>query len=141
MSFSDVFSYTALVHAIAGTAGTNRTPSVQRSFRMLTDVGGSTAMTAFYPLDVIRTHQQVSPKSVREILAEQGVYLSPFVPTITTHSTDIIKLYHLFAVRETATHVFNGLASAALRSVACRGLLFELGLGLAYVVLQLVPEC
>jgi adenine nucleotide transporter 17 len=40
MSLSEVFSYSALVHASAGTAG------------------GSTAMTVFYPLDAIRTRIQ-----------------------------------------------------------------------------------
>lgn len=42
MSVSDVFTYDALVHAIAGTAG------------------GAAAMSTFYPLDVIRTHMQVA---------------------------------------------------------------------------------
>eukprot|EP01128_Nolandella_sp_AFSM9_P003512 TRINITY_DN150_c2_g1_i1.p1 TRINITY_DN150_c2_g1~~TRINITY_DN150_c2_g1_i1.p1 ORF type:complete len:340 (-),score=122.49 TRINITY_DN150_c2_g1_i1:237-1196(-) len=41
MSFSEIFSYSALVHAVAGTAG------------------GSAAMTTFYPLDSIRTLIQV----------------------------------------------------------------------------------
>jgi len=53
MSLSDVFSYTALVHAISGTAG------------------GSTAMTIFYPLDNIRTFLQVdsSKKSSIEVIS------------------------------------------------------------------------
>lgn len=42
MSLGSVFSYNALVHAIAGTAG------------------GSSAMSLFYPLDMIRTTLQVS---------------------------------------------------------------------------------
>jgi len=41
MSLADVFSYTAFVHAVAGTAG------------------GSAAMTVFYPLDALRTIIQV----------------------------------------------------------------------------------
>jgi len=52
MSLSQVFSYNALVHAISGT------------------VGGSCAMTLFYPLDNIRTFLQVdnSQRSSLEIL-------------------------------------------------------------------------
>jgi adenine nucleotide transporter 17 len=53
MTLSQVFSYTALVHAIAGTAG------------------GSTAMSIFYPLDNIRTFLQVdtSEKSQYELIS------------------------------------------------------------------------
>jgi len=42
---SEVFSYTAFVHAVSGATG------------------GSIAMTTFYPLDQIRTFQQINPKS------------------------------------------------------------------------------
>jgi adenine nucleotide transporter 17 len=54
MSLSEVFSYEAFVHAISGTAG------------------GSAAMTLFYPLDVIRTHQQVHKGSISQLIQEEG---------------------------------------------------------------------
>jgi len=55
MSFSEVFSYEAFVHAVSGTAG------------------GSIAMTLFYPLDVIRTHQQVSSMSILSLVKDEGL--------------------------------------------------------------------
>lgn len=60
MSLSDVFSYTAFVHAVAGTAG------------------GSAAMTLFYPLDALRSVLQVSNKNestietITRMLREEG---------------------------------------------------------------------
>jgi len=50
----EVFSYDALVHAVSGTAG------------------GAIAMTLFYPLDVIYTHQQVHTISLSEYLKRNG---------------------------------------------------------------------
>lgn len=58
-----VFSFEAFVHAIAGT------------------VGGSTAMTTFYPLDVVRTYIQVDERYKKlssyevamELIREDGV--------------------------------------------------------------------
>lgn len=55
MSLSEVFSYEAFVHAISGTAG------------------GACAMTTFYPLDVIRTHMQVSKGSIKTLIQEEGL--------------------------------------------------------------------
>uniref|UniRef100_A0A6B2LAX7 Peroxisomal membrane protein PMP34 n=1 Tax=Arcella intermedia TaxID=1963864 RepID=A0A6B2LAX7_9EUKA len=56
MSFSDVWSYSAFVHAISGATG------------------GSIAMTSFYPLDVIRTYQQVDKKNtIIKIITDEGV--------------------------------------------------------------------
>jgi len=61
MSLSDVFSYTAFVHAVAGTAG------------------GSAAMTVFYPLDALRTVLQVQTKhegaigTISRMLREEGL--------------------------------------------------------------------
>eukprot|EP01125_Pyxidicula_operculata_P009486 TRINITY_DN3123_c0_g1_i1.p1 TRINITY_DN3123_c0_g1~~TRINITY_DN3123_c0_g1_i1.p1 ORF type:complete len:304 (-),score=73.18 TRINITY_DN3123_c0_g1_i1:129-1040(-) len=61
MSLQEVFSYEAFVHAIAGTAG------------------GSTAMTVFYPLDVIRTYMQVEHRhnstmvATLDIIKEEGL--------------------------------------------------------------------
>jgi adenine nucleotide transporter 17 len=61
MALSDVFSYTAFVHAVAGTAG------------------GSAAMTLFYPLDALRSILQVSGKGVgtmatiTRMLREEGL--------------------------------------------------------------------
>jgi len=58
---SEVFSYEAFVHAVAGT------------------VGGATAMTVFYPLDVIRTHMQVtlhkesSVHATMELVKKEGI--------------------------------------------------------------------
>lgn len=54
-TLGEVFSYEAFVHAISGTAG------------------GSISMSIFYPLDVIRTHQQVEKTSITEMINEQGV--------------------------------------------------------------------
>jgi adenine nucleotide transporter 17 len=54
-TLSEVFSYEAFVHAISGTAG------------------GSISMSIFYPLDVIRTHQQVEKTSITDLINEQGV--------------------------------------------------------------------
>jgi adenine nucleotide transporter 17 len=54
-TISEVFSYEAFVHAISGTAG------------------GSISMSIFYPLDVIRTHQQVEKTSITDLINEQGV--------------------------------------------------------------------
>lgn len=54
-TLSEVFSYEAFVHAISGTAG------------------GSISMTIFYPLDVIRTHQQVEKTPISEVINEQGL--------------------------------------------------------------------
>jgi len=56
MSFSEVFSYEAFVHAVSGTAG------------------GTISMTLFYPLDIIRTHQQVSKQvSILSMIKEEGL--------------------------------------------------------------------
>jgi len=56
MSYSEVFSYTAFVHAISGATG------------------GSIAMTTFYPLDVIRTYQQINKEAtVLKIVKDEGV--------------------------------------------------------------------
>jgi len=55
MSISEVFSYEAFVHAVSGTAG------------------GSISMTLFYPLDVIRTHQQVGHDSIFALVKEEGI--------------------------------------------------------------------
>jgi len=52
---SEVFSYTAFVHAISGATG------------------GSMAMTTFYPLDVIRTHMQVHHESILKLVKEEGI--------------------------------------------------------------------
>lgn len=54
-TLSEVFSYEAFVHAISGTAG------------------GSISMSIFYPLDVIRTHQQVEKTSITDLINEQGI--------------------------------------------------------------------
>jgi len=54
-SLAEVFSYEAFVHAVSGTAG------------------GSISMTIFYPLDVIRTYQQVDKTPITQIIQEQGV--------------------------------------------------------------------
>jgi len=54
MSFSEVFSYEAFVHAVSGTAG------------------GTISMTLFYPLDIIRTHQQVSKHVTILSLLKEG---------------------------------------------------------------------
>jgi adenine nucleotide transporter 17 len=54
-TISEVFSYEAFVHAISGTAG------------------GSISMSIFYPLDVIRTHQQVEKTSITDLINEQGI--------------------------------------------------------------------
>jgi len=57
MSISEVFSYEAFVHAVSGTAG------------------GSISMTLFYPLDVIRTFQQVHGQdySFFDLLKSEGI--------------------------------------------------------------------
>jgi len=56
MSFAEVFSYEAFVHAVSGT------------------VGGSVAMTLFYPLDLIRTLNQVDSKtSIVKKIQEEGI--------------------------------------------------------------------
>jgi len=53
---SEVFSYTAFVHAVSGATG------------------GSIAMTTFYPLDQIRTFQQINPKgSIIKLVREEGI--------------------------------------------------------------------
>jgi adenine nucleotide transporter 17 len=57
-TLSEVFSYEAFVHAISGTAG------------------GSISMTIFYPLDVIRTYQQVGGPdrtSITDLINDQGL--------------------------------------------------------------------
>jgi len=54
MSFAEVCSYTAFVHAISGATG------------------GSIAMTTFYPLDVIRTYQQ-NGINIIDIFKKEGI--------------------------------------------------------------------
>jgi len=56
-TLAEVFSYEAFVHAISGTAG------------------GSISMSLFYPLDVIRTHQQVDSDktSITDLINEHGI--------------------------------------------------------------------
>jgi adenine nucleotide transporter 17 len=55
-SIGEVFSYIAFVHAVSGA------------------VGGSIAMTTFYPLDWIRTHQQAHPEiSITETIRREGI--------------------------------------------------------------------
>jgi len=55
MSFAEVFSYEAFVHAVSGT------------------VGGSLAMTLFYPLDLIRTYNQIKDTSIMKLIEDEGV--------------------------------------------------------------------
>lgn len=77
MSLSDVFSYEALVHAVAGTAG------------------GSAAMTVFYPLDAVRTIIQVGTSKgeglieiITRMMREEGTISSsaawPLIPFVSS---------------------------------------------------------
>jgi adenine nucleotide transporter 17 len=54
MIFNEVFSYEAFVHAVSGTAG------------------GSIAMSLFYPLDIIYTHQQIHTISIQDHVKQNG---------------------------------------------------------------------
>eukprot|EP01123_Difflugia_compressa_P000278 TRINITY_DN10365_c0_g1_i1.p1 TRINITY_DN10365_c0_g1~~TRINITY_DN10365_c0_g1_i1.p1 ORF type:complete len:323 (+),score=36.96 TRINITY_DN10365_c0_g1_i1:49-1017(+) len=110
MSFNEVFSYTAFVHAISGATG------------------GSIAMTTFYPLDVIRTHQQIKPgTSILKIISEEGIdalYRGLRATLISLYASNFVFFYanNLFKVlvkRATKQEitVLQNLAIASLAGV------------------------
>jgi len=85
MSLSEVFSYEAFVHAVSGTAG------------------GSISMTLFYPLDVIRTHQQVGKESIMSLLKEEGISsmykgLAPVIASLAASNFVYFYTNNLFKV-------------------------------------------
>jgi len=78
MSFNEVFSYTAFVHAISGATG------------------GSIAMTTFYPLDVIRTYQQINKISIFKIIPEEGLdvlYRGLQATLISLYASNFVYFY------------------------------------------------
>jgi len=76
---SEVFSYTAFVHAVSGATG------------------GSIAMTTFYPLDQIRTFQQINPKgSIIKLVREEGIevlYRGLKATLISLYASNFVYFY------------------------------------------------
>jgi len=85
-SLADVFSYTAFIHAVSGATG------------------GSIAMTTFYPLDQIRTYQQINPKgSLLKLVQEEGIevlYRGLRATLISLYASNFVYFYsnNLFKV-------------------------------------------
>jgi len=111
MSFGEVFSYTAFIHAISGATG------------------GSIAMTTFYPLDVIRTYQQINKDAtVLKIVKEEGIdvlyrglqatlislYASNFV---FFYANNLLKVLLRRATKKKAVTVWQNILIASLAGV------------------------
>jgi len=108
---SEVFSYTAFIHAVSGATG------------------GSIAMTTFYPLDFIRTYQQIHPdKSIIKLVQKEGVevlyrglratlislYASNFV---YFYSNNLLKVLIKRAMKKDAVSVAENLVIASIAGV------------------------